>query len=142
MNAGVALAVKEKGGDEIEASAVERAPIAIGAATVAPAGRLPSKNVILVPVTSAPGEPTTTEELRRAIRAALVAANVNRLKVIALPGMGTGGGGIALSEAARAMVEELRGHKKAFPETAYLVDTEKTMVEAFEIALENAQQGL
>jgi O-acetyl-ADP-ribose deacetylase (regulator of RNase III) len=142
MTAGAALAIKQKGGEAIEAAAVARAPIAVGAALLSTAGSLPAKNVIHTPVTSAPGEPTTTEELRRAVRAALVAATVNRLKVIAFPGMGTGGGGIAPAESARAIIEELRAHKKAFPETAYLVDVEKSMVEAFEAALENAQHSL
>jgi O-acetyl-ADP-ribose deacetylase (regulator of RNase III) len=142
MNAGVAKAIKDRGGEQIEAAAVARAPIAIGAALMCDAGELPSKHVIHVPVTGEPGEATTTEELRRAVRAALVAASVNRLKVVAFPGMGSGGGGIAPGDAARAIVEEVRAHKKAFPETVYLVDVEKPMVEAFELAVENAQRSL
>ena len=45
-------------------------------------------------------------------------------------------------EAARAIVEEIRAHKRPFPETVYLVDNNDEMVDAFTDALRNAQQNL
>jgi O-acetyl-ADP-ribose deacetylase (regulator of RNase III) len=89
-----------------------------------------------------PGMTIGTENVRRAARAALIAAHANKYSVLAMPGIGTGVGGVAAEDAARAIVEEIRAHKKPFPETIYLVDTSAEMVAAFEEALHNAQQGL
>ena len=74
--------------------------------------------------------------------AALIAAFAHKYQVLAMPGIGTGVGGVAVDEAARAIVEEIRAHKKPFPETIYLVDTSADMVAAFEEALRNAQQNV
>ncbi|MEK7315976.1 MAG: macro domain-containing protein, partial [Candidatus Eisenbacteria bacterium] len=75
-------------------------------------------------------------------RAALIAADVNQFRVIGITGMGTDLGDVARDEAARAIVEEIRAHKRPFPETVYLVDTAPEMLEAFTEALRNAQQNL
>ena len=45
-------------------------------------------------------------------------------------------------EAARAIVEEIRAHRRPNPETIYLVDTSDDMVFALEEALRNAQANL
>lgn len=142
MRGGVAEALRTAGGDDIEAAATERAPIAIGAALVTDAGTLPAKHVIHAPLMEEAGLAIGAENVRRAARAALIAANHAKLAVIAIPGMGTAVGAVARSEAARAIVEEILAHKKPFPETVYLVDISAAMVEAFEEALQNAQQGL
>jgi O-acetyl-ADP-ribose deacetylase (regulator of RNase III) len=138
----VAEAIRLHGGEEIEAETRARAPIAIGAAMVTKAGSLPAKFVIHVPTMDEPGMTIGAENVRRAARAALIAASVYKHQVVAFSGMGTGDGGVAYDEAARAIVEEIRAHKKPFPETVYLVDSSAEMVAAFEDALKNAQQGL
>lgn len=142
MGGGVAAAIRKHGGDEIQAEAMSRAPIAVGAALVTTAGALPAKFVIHAPTMEEPGMTIGTENVRRAARAALIAAHANKYSVLAMPGIGTGVGGVAFEDAARAIVEEIRAHKKPFPETIYLVDTSADMVAAFEEALRNAQQGL
>jgi O-acetyl-ADP-ribose deacetylase (regulator of RNase III) len=142
MSAGVAGAIRQQGGEEIQAQAVASAPIAVGAALVTTAGRLPAKSIIHVPTMEEPGGRVGTENIRRAARAALLAAEANRYRVLAFPGMGTGSGGVPMEEAARAIVEEIRAHRKAHPETIYLVDRDPSMVAAFEEALENAQLGI
>ncbi len=142
MSSAVAEAIRLHGGDEIEAEAKSRAPIAVGAALVTKAGSLPAKFVIHVPTMEEPGMTIGAENVRRAARAALIAAHVYKHQVIAFTGMGTADGGVACDEAARAIVEEIRAHKKPFPETVYLVDSTPEMVAAFEEALRNAQQGL
>ena len=142
MGGGVAGAIRKHGGDEIQSEAMSRAPIAVGAALVTSAGALPAKFVIHAPTMEEPGMTIGTENVRRAARAALIAAHANKYSVLAMPGIGTGVGGVAFEDAARAIVEEIRAHKKQFPETIYLVDTQADMVAAFEEALRNAQQGL
>ena len=142
MGGGVAAAIRKHGGDEIQAEAMSRAPIAVGAAIITSPGSLPCRFVIHAPVMEDPGMKIPAENVRRAARAALIAADVKQFKVIAFAGMGTDLGDVPMDEAARAIVEEIRAHKKPFPETIYLVDTSADMVAAFEEALQNAQQGL
>jgi len=138
MVASVALTIKEAGGQSIEDEAKACAPIAVGAAIVTSGGRLFTKHVIHVPTMEEPGMKIGVENVRRATRAALIAAARHGFNVIAMPGMGTGTGGVAMDEAARAMVDELRAHKQPQPSTIYLVALTDEMVTAFAEALRNA----
>jgi O-acetyl-ADP-ribose deacetylase (regulator of RNase III) len=49
---------------------------------------------------------------------------------------------VPFDEAARAIVEEIRAHRRPCPETIYLVDTNEDMIAALEEALRNAQANL
>ncbi len=142
MGAGIAGALRQRGGDEIQSAAMSAAPIAVGAALVTKGGALPARHVIHVPTMAEPGLKIGAEHIRRAARAALIAADANKFQEVAFPSMGTDNGGVDAAEAARAIVEEIRAHKRLFPETVVLVDPSQEMIEAFELALENAQFGL
>jgi O-acetyl-ADP-ribose deacetylase (regulator of RNase III) len=142
MGGGISGAIRRTGGDVIQSEAMQRAPIAIGAAVVTTAGTLPARCVIHVPTKEEPGIKIGTENVRRAARAALVATVVNEFEVIAIPGIGHGISGVPPGEAARAIVEELRAHRKQFPTTVYLVDNDPVMVNAFHEAWNNAQYSL
>ncbi len=142
MGGGVAGVIRRTGGDDIQTEAMACAPIAIGAAAITTSGTLPAGCVIHVPTMEEPGQQITAENIRRAARAALIAASANQFEVIAIPGMGAGMGGVPPADAARAIVEEIRAHKKPHPSTIYLVDKNPEMISAFEDALRNAQQGL
>jgi len=142
MGSGVAGAIKRRGGDKIQQELMACAPIAVGAAVVTTSGKLYSRAVIHAPTMEEPGMKIGVENVRRATRAALIAAAVHGFEVIALPGLGTGIGGVDRDEAARAMVDELRAHRQAKPATIYLVDVDDQMLHAFEEACRNAQQGL
>jgi O-acetyl-ADP-ribose deacetylase (regulator of RNase III) len=142
MGGGVSGALKRRGGDKIQQEAMACAPIAVGAAVVTTAGRLYSKAIIHAPTMEEPGMKIGVENVRRATRAALIAAAHHGFETIAMPGLGTGIGGVDKGEAARAMVDELRAHRQPKPITIYLVDTEDDMIVAFDEALKNAQQGL
>jgi len=142
MGGGIGGLIKRHGGDVIQHEAMGRAPIAIGAAIVTGAGALPCQHIIHAPTMEEPGMKIGAENVRRAARAALIASDRLNFKVIAFPGMGTDLGDVALDEAARAIVEEIRAHKRPSPETIYLVDPSQEMVDAFEEALRNAQQNL
>jgi O-acetyl-ADP-ribose deacetylase (regulator of RNase III) len=142
MGGGIGGSLRRQGGDVIQQAAMAAAPIAIGAAIVTTAGQLPSKNVIHVPTMEEPGMQIGAENVRRAARAALIAADRNNFKVIAIPGIGTDLGNVPVDEAARAIVEEIRAHRRPNPETIYLVDTNDSMVAALEDALRNAQANI
>ena len=142
MGGGFGGSLRRLGGDGILQAARAVAPIAGGAAIVTTAGQLPAKNVIHVPTMEEPGMMIGAENVRRAARAALIAADRNNFKVIAIPGIGTDLGGVPIDEAARAIVEEIRAHRRPNPETIYLVDMNDQMVYALEDALRNAQANL
>jgi O-acetyl-ADP-ribose deacetylase (regulator of RNase III) len=142
MGGGVSGHIRRVGGDSIQAEAMKKAPIAVGAALVTHGGQLPAKHVIHVPTMEEPGMKIGVENIRRAARAALIAANANKFAAVGFPGMGTDQGGVAFDEAARAIVEEIRAHRKSFPEVIWLVDEADEMVAAFQDALQNASLGL
>ncbi len=142
MGGGIGGALKRQGGDVIQQQAMQAAPIAVGAALVTTAGQLPAKNVIHVPTMEEPGMTIGAENVRRAARAALIASDRNGFKVSAIPGIGTDRGSVPIDEAARAIVEEIRAHRRPNPETIYLVDTNDEMVAALEEALRTAQTNL
>ena len=142
MGGGIGGALRRQGGDVIQQAAMAAAPIAVGAALVTTAGQLPAKHIIHVPTMEEPGMKIGAENVRRAARAALIAADRNSLKVIAIPGIGTDLGDVPIDEAARAIVEEIRAHRRPFPETIYLVDMNDYMIMSLEDALRNAQANL
>ena len=136
MGGGVAAALSRKGGPTIQREAMSLAPIAVGAAVVTNAGHLWAKNVIHAPTMEEPGQKVAVENVRRAMRAALLAAAQRGFEVIAVPGLGTGLGGANPADAARAMVNELRAHKQSNPATVWLVDTNDQILAHLEEALQ------
>jgi O-acetyl-ADP-ribose deacetylase (regulator of RNase III) len=135
MGGGVAGALSRRGGPSIQREAMSLAPIAVGAAVVTNAGQLWAKFVIHAPTMEEPGTKVGVENVRRATRAALLAAAHHGFEVIALPGMGTGLGGVDPADAARAMVDELRAHRQPKPTTVYLVDLRDEILLNLEDAL-------
>ena len=106
MGAGVAGAIKRKGGESIEREAVSKGPIEVGEAVVTGAGALPVRHVIHA---AAMGQDLVTHEwaIRQATRNSLLRAEELGLASIAFPALGTGVGGFPLEEAARAMLGEV-----------------------------------
>ncbi len=110
MGAGVAGAVKRKGGAEIESEAIAKGPIPVGEAVATGAGRLHARYVIHA---AAMGQDLRTDaaKIQSATRAALRAAEMLGVKTIAFPALGTGVGGFSTSECARLMLEVVRAHQ-------------------------------
>ncbi len=131
-----------KGGGDIELELKEKAPLALGAAMLAGADQLTAGCTILVPIKKHPDDAAATENLRKAVKAALIAANIKRYKTLALPNMVHDGDAPTRAEAARAVVQEIRAHTAPFPEAIYLVDSGEDMVRIFAHAIENAQYSL
>src|SRR5882762_5247428 len=128
MGGGVAAALSRKGGPTVQREAMSLAPIAVGAAVVTNGGQLWAKHVIHAPTMEEPGMKIGVENVRRATRAALLAASRSNHQTIAFPGLGTGVGGVPYDEAARAMVDELRAHKQPQPSTVYLIATNDDLI--------------
>lgn len=138
MGGGVAGAIKRVGGEEIEREAIKSAPLPIGKAIVTTAGKLKAKNVIHAPTMEVPG-PTNTENVYKAMYAALELANSLNIKSIAVPGMGTGVGGLSADEAADAMFKALEKHlnRGLRIERIIFVDLNEDVVNAFKRMLSN-----
>lgn len=105
MGAGVAGAIKKKGGASIEEEAVRKGPVEMGEAVATSAGNLKARHVIHAVVM---GQDLATSEdyIRKATRNAIRLADEMNLKSIAFPALGTGTGGFPFSDCARIMVRE------------------------------------
>lgn len=140
MGGGVSGALRAAGGSEIETEATSKAPIPVGEAIFTTAGKLPFKGIVHAPTMEQPAQKTTLDKVRHATMAALICADSYGVKILAMPGMGTGVGGIAPSAAADAMVETLRTYETASVRKVILIDREPAMVSAFRAALQ-AERG-
>jgi O-acetyl-ADP-ribose deacetylase len=112
MGAGVAGALKARGGVEIEREAMAQGPIAPGEAVVTGGGGLPARHVIHAAVM---GQDLRTDAglIARAAANALALADRLGLESVAFPALGTGVGGFPLDECARIMVGAVRAHAAA-----------------------------
>jgi O-acetyl-ADP-ribose deacetylase (regulator of RNase III) len=133
MGGGVALAIKRKGGEEIEREAMKCAPVLVGEAVLTSAGGLPAKFVIHAPTMETPGQ-TDEDKVRLATKAALECATSNNFSSIAFPGMGTGVGKVPPKEAAEAMLQAIKESGK-YMDGIYLVALNAGLYKAFERAL-------
>jgi O-acetyl-ADP-ribose deacetylase (regulator of RNase III) len=109
MGAGVAGAIKRKGGTIIEEEAVRQGPIEAGEVVVTVAGNLLAGYVIHAAVMGQDLQ-SSADVVRRATLATLRRAEEMRLHTLAFPAFGTGVGRMAPKESAEAMVGALRAH--------------------------------
>jgi O-acetyl-ADP-ribose deacetylase (regulator of RNase III) len=137
LGGGVAGAIRRKGGHEIEAEAVRMGPTPVGKAVATTAGKLHCKKVIHAPTMEEPAMPTTKEKVTLATKAALNLAREMGFKRVAIPGLGTGVGGVPYDEAAEAIIDVVR----SFPQDAFdeiiLADINEDMIQAFNSALKS-----
>ncbi|MCP4584102.1 MAG: Appr-1-p processing protein [candidate division Zixibacteria bacterium] len=112
MGAGVAGAIKRKGGQSIEDEAVELGPIAIGEAIATKAGALKAKYVIHAAVM---GQDLVTDKalIKKTTRSALEQAGKLSISSIDFPALGTGVGGFPIVRCAEIMIAEAMGFLKS-----------------------------
>lgn len=130
MDGGVAGVIKRVGGIEIEKEAISKAPIPVGTAVATAAGNLPCKYVIHAPTMKQPAIKIKKENVEVATRAALRLAAEKKIKTIAIPGMGTGVGGVLLDDAAKVMTKVAKEYEKNF-EKIILVGYNNDLANAF-----------
>ena len=131
MGGGVAGALKRIGGAEIEQEAVNKGPIPLGTAIYTTAGSLPCQYVIHAPTMEKPAMRIPLHNVQKATDAALSLAATLDVKRIALPGMGTGVGGISPEDAAQAMLDIVKQYNDRF-EHIILVDRNDDMIHWFQ----------
>jgi len=109
LGAGVAGAIRERGGPEVQAECDRHGPVPLGGAALTGAGKLRARHVIHAAAMEPGGRPTE-ESIRAATRSALDLARERGLRSIAFPALGTGVGGFPMQRCAEVMLEEVRRH--------------------------------
>ena len=111
MGAGVAGAIKRKGGGEIEDEAMKKGPISVGEAIVTSAGKLKAQYVIHAAVM---GQDLITNEeyMKNATSNSLKRAEELKINSVAFPAFGTGVGGFPMDRCARIMLDEVKDFSK------------------------------
>ncbi|MBC8174676.1 MAG: macro domain-containing protein [Candidatus Marinimicrobia bacterium] len=105
MGAGVAGAIKRKGGQIIEDEAVAKGPIEVGDVVITTGGKLTAKYVIHA---AGMGQDLQTDEkiIRKVTHRCLELAEQNRITTLSFPAIGTGVGGFEIHHCAKIMFEE------------------------------------
>lgn len=112
MGAGVASAIKRKGGVIIEEEAIRQGPVEPGEAVMSTGGNLAATHVIHAAVMG-PDLKTDGETVARTTRAVLALADKHRLTSLALPALGTGVGHVPPGVAADTMLNAVVAHLRA-----------------------------
>lgn len=122
MGGGVALAIKKKGGSQIEDEAVRKGPIEIGGAVATSAGKLKARYVIHAATMGMParrevehvpagGDFKTDEiKIRNSCANSLKVADELKLNSVVFPALGCGVGGFPLKASAKIMAQEVWKH--------------------------------
>jgi O-acetyl-ADP-ribose deacetylase (regulator of RNase III) len=109
LGAGVAGAIRRKGGPAIQQECDAFGPIAVGGAAVTGAGELPARWVIHA-ASMPPGGSASEDSVRGAMRHSLELAAERGCRTIAVPAIGAGIAGLGLQRCAEILIEEARRH--------------------------------
>jgi O-acetyl-ADP-ribose deacetylase len=109
LGAGVAGAIRSKGGPEIQRECDRIGTIPLGEAAVTTGGKLKAKFVIHAASMHLGGR-TSEENLRASTRNSLRRASERKIESIAFPAIGTGIAGFPLDRCAKVMLNEVREH--------------------------------
>ena len=109
LGAGVAGAIRERGGPSIQAECDAIGPIEVGDAALTGAGELPARYVIHA-AGMPPGGKATEQSVQSCARRSLELACERGCRSIALPAIGAGIGGLSSQRAAEILIAEARAH--------------------------------
>jgi O-acetyl-ADP-ribose deacetylase (regulator of RNase III) len=112
LGAGVAGAIRARGGASIQAECDAIGAIALGDAAVTGAGDLPARFVIHA-AGMHPGGRADEASVRSAMRRSLALAAERGCRSLAVPAIGAGIGGLSLQRCAEVLIEEARAHLAA-----------------------------
>jgi len=109
LGSGVAGAIRERGGPDIQSECDRHGPVPLGGVAVTGAGDLPARHILHAAAMELGGS-VNEASLRAAIRATLAAAERLGLRTLAVPAIGTGVGGFPMRRCAEVMLEEVDRH--------------------------------
>lgn len=141
MGSGVAGAIKERGGEEIERKAISMGPIRPGEAVMTTAGSLQSKYVMHC-AGMPPGGRATYWKVLSSVQAALNIASENNLRSIAFPAIGAGVGGLGEEQSAKAIADGIYHYAQSpgSVKEITLVGMNKYVCDCFCKAVEDCQE--
>ncbi|MFH2005112.1 MAG: macro domain-containing protein [bacterium] len=139
MNDAIGERLLEDAGEDLVVETQDTAPIAVGAATVKEVSGLRVNVVIYAPVRVDAADRITVENVRRCTRATLVAACARELDSLILPAICPSTDDMSVSEAARAMIDELRGFRTDHDFTVYLVHDDMRVIDALTRIIETVR---
>ena len=133
LGAGVAGAIRRKGGGRIQEDCDAIGPIRLGEAAVTTGGNLKALYVIHAASMRLGGQ-TTAESLRLATRNTLLRTEEKTIKSLAFPAIGTGVAGFPMEECARVMLTEVLQYLKSRSslEKIYFVLYDAAALQVFE----------
>ena len=131
MGGGVAGVIRRAAGAEVEKEAMQQAPIPVGEAVVTSSGKTPFQGIIHAPTMPQPAMRIPVDNVGKATRAALAVADKYGFTSLALPGMGTGVGGVLPTDAAACMIREIQSFPSQSLTRVILVDVDQNMVRAW-----------
>jgi O-acetyl-ADP-ribose deacetylase len=140
LGAGVAGAIRKKGGPRIQAECNKIGPIALGEAAVTTGGDLKARHVIHAAGMHLGGG-VSEQSLRDTTRNSLRRATENGIKSVAFPAIGTGIGGFPLKRCAEVMLEEIRDclKRERIPQRVEMALFDQAALSAFEQALKKLE---
>jgi len=109
MGAGVAGAIRDRGGPAIQAECDSLGGVALGGAAVTGAGRLRARYVIHA-AGMQPGGAADEASVRAAARRSFQLANELGCRTLAVPAIGAGIGGLPMQRCAEVLLQEAREH--------------------------------
>ena len=107
LGAGVAGAIRKRGGPAIQRECDAHGPIKVGEAAITGAGDLPAHHVIHA-ASMALGGRTTAKSLKSSMDESFRLARTHGVRTIAVPAVGTGIAGFPMDECARVMASAVR----------------------------------
>ncbi len=133
LGAGVAGAIRRKGGPRVSEECERIGPVSLGEAAVTTGGNLKAFYVIHAASMKLGGK-TTADSLQRATHNTLQRSEEKAFKSIAFPAIGTGIAGFPLRECARIMIQETLSHlqRRTSLEKIYFVLYDEEALKIFE----------
>lgn len=141
MGGGVAGVIRRAAGAEVETEARQQAPISVGQAVLTSGGRTRFEGIIHAPTMLEPAMRIPPANVALATRAALALADERGFVAIAIPGMGTGVGGVSPNDAASTMLKEIRTFVPRTLRSVTLVDVDPAMMQAWRENLSPSDDG-
>ena len=109
LGAGVAGAIRSRGGPSIQAECDAHGPVPVGGAALTGAGELSARFVIHA-ASMPPGGSASEESVRCSMRRSLELASEHGCRSLAVPAIGAGIAGFPLQRCAEILLEEARAH--------------------------------
>ena len=132
MGGGVAGVIRRAAGSEVEREAMQQAPIPVGTAVLTSGGKTAFEGIIHAPTMPEPAMQIPVLNVAQATSAALQLADNSGFASLAIPGMGTGVGGVSPVDAAAHMLKEILSFSPQVLNKVILVDIDTAMVQAWQ----------